>query len=99
DPVITSNNITYTINFTNNGPDSAYNVKVSDAIPANTTFVSATAPAGWARTDSVAVGGTGTIVFEKSPAGPVPNGATAQFQIVVQVGANTTGGTIITNNA
>src|SRR5262249_43280297 len=44
DPVTTGSNITYTINLINNGPDSAYNVKVTDATPANTTFVSATAP-------------------------------------------------------
>jgi uncharacterized repeat protein (TIGR01451 family) len=99
DPVITGNNITYTINLINNGPDAAYNVKVTDATPTNTTFVSATPPAGWAVTSSPAVGGTGNIVFEKSPAGPVPNGGTAQFQVVVQVNANTAGGTIITNSA
>ncbi|HJQ26446.1 MAG TPA: Ig-like domain-containing protein, partial [Blastocatellia bacterium] len=99
DPVTTGNNITYTINLINNGPDAAYNVKVTDATPANTTFVSATPPAGWAVTSSPSVGGTGNIVFEKSPAGPVANGGMAQFTVVVQVDPATAGGTVITNNA
>jgi uncharacterized repeat protein (TIGR01451 family) len=98
DPVTTGNNITYTIDLINNGPDSAYNVQVTDATPLNTTFVSATPPAGWMAT-TPAVGGTGNIVFSKNPAGPVANGGTAQFTVVVNVNAATPGGTIITNNA
>src|SRR5262249_48244011 len=99
DPVTTGSNITYTINLINNGPDSAYNVKVTDATPANTTFVSATAPGGRAVTRPPALGATGHLVYKNTPAGPVANGATAQFQIVVQVDAATPGGTTITNNA
>src|SRR5712691_10158203 len=41
DPVLAGNNITYTINFVNNGLGSAQTVTVTDAVPANTTFVSA----------------------------------------------------------
>jgi uncharacterized repeat protein (TIGR01451 family) len=90
-------NITYTLNFRNNGPDSASNVKVTDPIPANTTLVSVGAlPAGWSRTDAVAPGGTGTITFEKAT---VANAETAAFTIVVQVGAATPATTIISNTA
>ena len=51
--------LTYTYSVTNQG-DSADYVSFSELIPANTTFVSATAPAGWTLT-TPAVGGTGTI--------------------------------------
>jgi uncharacterized repeat protein (TIGR01451 family) len=96
DPVIASQNITYTVNFMNNGPSDAQTVTVTDAVPANTTFVSATLPAGWSRSDAVAAGGTGNIVFAKAS---VPAGETASFTIVVQVNANAVEGTIISNTA
>src|SRR5262249_14060359 len=95
DPVTTGSNITYTINLINKGPVAPYNVKVTDATPKNTISVSATAPGGGAVTSSRAVGGPGNVVLKKNPAGPVANGATAQFQIVVQVDAATPGGTTI----
>src|SRR5262249_57860715 len=41
--VVTGSNLTYTIRVTNNGPDTATNVKVSDNLPASTTFVSCVA--------------------------------------------------------
>jgi hypothetical protein len=98
DPVCVNGNITYTINFVNNGPGSAPNVTVTDAVPANTTLVSAsvTSGTGWIRTDSVPVGGTGNIVFSKTS---VANGETATFQIVVQVNSGVMHGTVITNTA
>lgn len=45
--VIAGNNITYVQTITNNGPAAASNVSFTEAIPANTTFVSVSAPAGW----------------------------------------------------
>jgi uncharacterized repeat protein (TIGR01451 family) len=96
DPVNAGQDITYTINFKNNGPSDAQSVSVSDATPANTTFVSVTTPAGWTRTDSVAVGGTGTISFTKST---VANQETASFTLVLKVNSNTAAGTVITNTA
>ena len=38
DPVVAGQNLTYTINFTNNGPNPATSVTVSDTVPANTTL-------------------------------------------------------------
>src|SRR6185436_33695 len=59
DPVVASQNLTYTINLVNNGPSNATTVTVSDVLPANTTFVSATVTtgSGWS-VSSPAVGGT-----------------------------------------
>ncbi len=42
DPVTEGNNIVYTINVVNNGPESATDITVTDDVPANTTFVSVT---------------------------------------------------------
>ena len=97
DPVSSGSNLTYTINFTNNGPTSADTVTVTDAVPANTTFVSATVTtgSGWS-TSSPAVGATGNVVFSK---GTVASGETATFTMVVNVSASTADGTVITNSA
>jgi uncharacterized repeat protein (TIGR01451 family) len=97
DPVCVGGDITYTISYKNNGPGPGINAKITDAVPANTTLVSAsTSSAGWSRTDSVPVGGTGNIKFMKSSS---PNGETATFTIVVRVNAGTVHGTVITNTA
>src|SRR4029079_7738446 len=97
DPVCVSANITYTIGFRNNASSAAPNAKVSDTIPANTTFVSATLPSGWSRADAVPVGGTGTLMFTNPSA--AGGGATASFTVVVKVNAGVLGGTIISNTA
>src|SRR5260370_37265867 len=95
-PVLSGHNFAYTINFTNAGPNDAQMVTVSDPLPTHTTFVSATVPAGWSRTDATPVGGTGTIVFARATD---PSGDTAAFTIVVKVDPNTANGTTITNTA
>src|SRR5262249_4439369 len=85
--------ITYTIGLTNNGQSDAQSVTVTDPVPANTTFVSATAPAGWSATTPV-VGGTGNVVFSRAT---FASGATATFSIVVNVNGATPQGTTIPN--
>jgi uncharacterized repeat protein (TIGR01451 family) len=81
DPVAAGNNLTYTILLTNNGPSAASTVTVTGAVPANTSFVSASLPAGWTGT-TPAVGGTGSIIFSKAS---VAAAETASFQVVVKV--------------
>jgi uncharacterized repeat protein (TIGR01451 family) len=83
DLVNIGDNITYTLNFTNNGPLDASGVTVTDAVPTGTTFVSAsvTSGSGWVVT-APAAGSTGNVVFSKST---VVSGETAAFQIVVKV--------------
>ena len=45
-PVTAGDNLTYTLEATNNGPSVASSVTVSDPLPAGTTFVSVTPSAG-----------------------------------------------------
>jgi hypothetical protein len=97
DPVFDGDLITYTIGFINNGPTNAASATVTDSIPANTTFFSAsTSSSGWTRTDAIVSGGTGNIVFS-NPSAPV--GVPASFTVVVKVNAGTSTGTFITNIA
>ena len=83
--------ITYTITVTNNGPDTAQSVTVTDSLPAQVTFVSCGA------TDGGSCGGTGnnrTVTFEASA-----SGATATITLIVQINAGVAGGTKIANTA
>ena len=91
--VIAGNNITYTVVVTNNGAATASTVAFSEAIPANTTFVSATPSpvTGW--TCGV-LGGTLTC---SNPT--VVAGASTTFTVVVTVNAGTAAGTFITDTA
>jgi uncharacterized repeat protein (TIGR01451 family) len=95
DLVTDGSNLTYTITVTNNGPSDAAGIMLTDVVPANTTFVSFTAPAGWTSM-TPAVGATGAIT---SSIASLAVGATATFTLVVNVNAGTPDGTIITNTA
>jgi uncharacterized repeat protein (TIGR01451 family) len=97
DPVIAGTNLTYTIDFKNNGPNAA-GATITDATPAGTTFVSAAVitGTGWGAPTTPAVGGTGNVIFSKALVGV---NETAQFQIVVKVNSSVAPATIITNNA
>ena len=95
DPVIKGNNITYTVIVTNNGPSSATNVTLSDAVPSDTKFVSNSGAAGWSCTNPPTKGTrTGTITCTKSS---LASGASATFTIVVEVNPSAKEGTTITN--
>jgi uncharacterized repeat protein (TIGR01451 family) len=103
-PVTPGNNITYTLKFANNGPNSATNVVYSDTVPVNTTFVSLTLPAGATCSTLPAVGGTGAISCCPGAGGvcsgaAFPAGANAQLSLVVKVNSGTASGTTITNTA
>ena len=74
----------YTLAVTNNGPDAATGVTVTDVLPANTTYVSASAGC----TESA---GTVTCV-----AATLANGATVSFTVTVIAGS---AGTSIANTA
>jgi uncharacterized repeat protein (TIGR01451 family) len=44
DPVVAGNQLNYTITVTNNGPDTAHNVVVTDTLPAGVVFLSSSIP-------------------------------------------------------
>ncbi|MCL4692735.1 MAG: DUF11 domain-containing protein [Candidatus Hydrogenedentes bacterium] len=97
DPVRAGESIAYAITLNNNGPSDAANVTVSQAVPTNTTFVSAsvTSGAGWSAT-TPSVGAAGNVQFSKAAFG---SGASAEFEIVVLVAANTADGTNVSASA
>ncbi|HWW00694.1 MAG TPA: proprotein convertase P-domain-containing protein [Candidatus Acidoferrum sp.] len=76
-PVIVGANLKYTISVTNNGPSTAKNVSVSQVLPSNTIFVSATASQGSAAQaggvvsadlGQMSAGGTATVTVIVIPA-------------------------------
>jgi uncharacterized repeat protein (TIGR01451 family) len=93
-PVVAGTNLSYTITVSNEGPDSAANVVVTDPLPAGTTFVSLSMPGGW-NCAVPAVGATGTMTCGKPS---VAVGSEA-FTLIVKVAASVQGGTLIANSA
>ncbi len=97
--VLSGSNLTYTLVATNNGSDPARNtatgVTVSDTLPAGTTFVSNSTPAGWTCATPTA-GSGGTLSCSKATMAP---GETATFTLVVNVACATPNGAVISNAA
>jgi uncharacterized repeat protein (TIGR01451 family) len=95
-PAPIGSNVTYTILVTNNSPSAATGVSVSDNLPSELTFVSASAPLGW--TSSLpAVGTSGLVSFEKDT--PLAIGQTATIIIIAKVASSTKTGANIINSA
>ena len=87
DPVAVGQNITYTITLDTGIGSDITNVVLTTGVPANTTFVSFTGPAGYTLTKP-AVGGTGAITATGA-AETADNQRV--FSLVVQVGAGAAG--------
>jgi uncharacterized repeat protein (TIGR01451 family) len=85
--------ITYTISFTNNGPDPAASTTMTDILPASLLFQSITAPAGWTCV-TPAVGTNGTVTCGITS---LASGTTAMFTLVTTVASGATG--TISNSA
>jgi uncharacterized repeat protein (TIGR01451 family) len=83
--VLAGNNITYTQTVTNNGPAAATAVSFTEAIPANTTFSSVSAPVGWTCTVTTSVTCTNPSFA---------SGSSADIVVVVDTAAATAAGTI-----
>ncbi len=91
DPVPSGENITYTLTVTNNGPDPAPSVIVTNNLPSTLTFVTCSATGGGA------CGGAGndrTVTFSS-----IANGASVVITLVATVNSSVSGGTTITNVA
>lgn len=78
-------NVAWTFTITNNGPDPATSVTLTDALATGTSFVSLTTPQGFTST-TPPVGGTGTVTAT-TPS--LAAGASATFTLVVQVNPQT----------
>jgi uncharacterized repeat protein (TIGR01451 family) len=76
DPVIAGNTLTYAITVTNNGPSTATNVVVTDALPSAITFSSATASQGTVSNNA------GTVTANVGTLAP---GASATISIVTNI--------------
>lgn len=82
-------NISYTITVSNAGPSNANTVQLTDALPANTTFVSNTQTSGPAfGCTNPSVGTNGTVTCNLAS---LAIGASASFTLVVQTAGNVSG--------
>jgi uncharacterized repeat protein (TIGR01451 family) len=91
-------NITYTQVVTNNGPAASPSTTVTENLPANTTFVSASGPTGW-TCSLITTTTPNTITCTETTAAPIASGGTATITVVLQVAAGTAAGTVITDVA
>lgn len=84
-------NITYSIVLTNNGPSNAANVSLTDAVPANTTFVSTSQTTGPTFSCiNPPPGGTGTVTCTIASLGLT----SATFSITVHINPGAVGAAI-----
>jgi uncharacterized repeat protein (TIGR01451 family) len=91
DPVTAGNNLTYTVTVTNNGPDTATSVIVTDNLPAATTFVSCSSTGGGVCGGS---GNNRTVTFAS-----LTSGETETITFVANVNCSVADGTVISNTA
>jgi uncharacterized repeat protein (TIGR01451 family) len=84
--------ISYGLTVHNNGAGDALNATLTDALPAGTTFVSATQTAGPAFSCSTPPTGSGGTV--SCTAGRFADGATAAFTVVVRTSSAAPAGTV-----
>jgi uncharacterized repeat protein (TIGR01451 family) len=95
DPVPAGSDVTFAITATNEGPDAAESLALSDDLPAETTFQSVEAPSGWSCT-TPPIGSAGSV---RCTAPALAAGAADTFTIVVNVNGSVEEGTVISNTA
>src|SRR5262249_20344709 len=85
--------LTYTITLSNSGGSAISGYSLSDAVPANTTFVSASNGGALSAGDvvwsnlSVPAGGTTTVTVAVQVASPIPPGITQIANVTYQTGS------------
>ena len=94
DPVIVGQNVTYITTITNNGPDTAHNVKVTDNLPDSLTFVSCAATAGGVCSGkansqtvtfpSLAKGASATITIVATVSDSLPEGMKINNTVTIE---------------
>lgn len=82
--VTAGTNATYTITITNNGPNAAQSVVLSDTLPAGSTFVSMTRTSG---SDSFTFGNSGSTATATAT-GNIASGSSDTFSLMVFAPAN-----------
>ncbi len=96
DPVIAGEDVTYSMTATNLGPSIASNVTISDPLPPETTFVSASPSTGGAcATPPVGAGGTVSCTW----GGVTSVGTVRSLTLAVNVPLTVADGSTITNTA
>ncbi|PYT16815.1 MAG: hypothetical protein DMF51_03805, partial [Acidobacteria bacterium] len=85
DPVAAGANLTYTLSYSNTGSAGATGVILSDTVPANTTFVSATGGGSLS---------TGVVTWS---IGSLAAGASGSVTLTVRVNSPLANGTAISN--
>ncbi len=90
-PVTTGSNLTYSISITNNGPDAAESVTVTDILPGDTTFVSCGATGGGVCSGA---GNNRAVTFAS-----LAPGASATITLVANVKCSVADGAIVSNTA
>lgn len=90
DPVLTGNDLSYTVTVANAGPYAASDAQWSTTLPAALGFQSLSAPGGWSCT-TPAIGASGAIHCSRASL-PVGNNT---FTLVTRVALATPGGTIL----
>ncbi len=93
--VTTGTNATYTITITNNGPNPAQGVVLSDTLPAGSTFVSMTRTAG---TDAFTLSQSGGSASETAT-GTLAAGSSDTFSLVVFASYNLSNGASFNDTA
>jgi len=92
-----NNLITCTITVTNNGPNPAFNIQVTDPVPTNTTFFSASQTGGFNLTLPAA--GSGPPAVITGTLATLASGASATITTVFEVNPGVAANTTITNTA
>jgi len=98
DPVVAGTNLTYTITVANNGASDAKDVRLSDVLPPETTFVSFNGTGIFQPANACThSGNTVTCGLPASASLTLPAGASANLNIVAKVKPNVPANTVITN--